>query len=164
MYRRINCLAYIDLNPIRAGIVERPEEYRWCSLAYHMQTKNKDNFLSFDFGLREFGVKDAEERLKRYRRHIYESGGMRRSDGKPTATIDEKIVEKERKADFEITRVHRFRCQTRWFTDSGIIGTKKFVYSTYKKFKNNFSSKHEKKPKPIKGFKNLYSMKRLATN
>ncbi len=25
----INCLAYIDLNPLRAGIVERPEDYRW---------------------------------------------------------------------------------------------------------------------------------------
>jgi len=24
----INCLAYIDLNPVRAGIVERPEDYR----------------------------------------------------------------------------------------------------------------------------------------
>ncbi len=40
----INCLAYIDLNPVRAGIVERPEEYRWSSLGYHVQTNNKDNF------------------------------------------------------------------------------------------------------------------------
>lgn len=24
----INCLAYIDLNPVRAGLVEKPEEYR----------------------------------------------------------------------------------------------------------------------------------------
>ena len=24
----INCLAYIDLNPLRAGLVDRPEEYR----------------------------------------------------------------------------------------------------------------------------------------
>ena len=34
----INCLAYIDLNPLRAGLVERPEDYRWNSLGYHMQT------------------------------------------------------------------------------------------------------------------------------
>ncbi|MCP4744883.1 MAG: hypothetical protein GY874_01905, partial [Desulfobacteraceae bacterium] len=51
----INCLAYIDLNPLRAGIVKRPEEYRWNSLGYHVQTGNKDNLLSFDFGLKEFG-------------------------------------------------------------------------------------------------------------
>ena len=47
----INCLAYIDLNPVRAGLVERPEDYRWNSLGYHVQTNNEDNFLSLDFGL-----------------------------------------------------------------------------------------------------------------
>ena len=46
----INCLAYIDLNPLRAGIVNRPENYRWNSLSYHIQTNNQDNFLSTDFG------------------------------------------------------------------------------------------------------------------
>ena len=25
--------AYIDLNPVRAGIVDWPEDYRWCSFA-----------------------------------------------------------------------------------------------------------------------------------
>jgi hypothetical protein len=45
----INCLAYIDLNPLRAGIVSRPEDYRWNSLGYHVQTGNNDNFLSLDF-------------------------------------------------------------------------------------------------------------------
>ena len=50
----INCLSYIDLNPLRAGIVNRPEDYRWNSLGYHVQTNNRDNFLSTDFGLKEF--------------------------------------------------------------------------------------------------------------
>ena len=59
----INCLAYIDLNPIRAGIVEKPETYRWCSLGYHAQTHNRDKFLSTDFGLREFVVKSSKVRL-----------------------------------------------------------------------------------------------------
>ena len=53
----INCLAYIDLNPVRAGIAKKPEEYRWCSLGYHVQANNRDRFLSTDFGLREFAVK-----------------------------------------------------------------------------------------------------------
>ena len=49
----INCLAYIDLNPIRAGLVERPEDYRWCSLAYHVQTDidiQKNNFAALSVG------------------------------------------------------------------------------------------------------------------
>jgi len=51
----INCLAYIDLNAFRAGLVKRPESYRWCSLGYHVQRNNADGFLSLDFRLREFG-------------------------------------------------------------------------------------------------------------
>ena len=46
----INCLVHIDLNLLRAGIVSRPEDYRWNSLSYHIQTNNQDNFLSTDFG------------------------------------------------------------------------------------------------------------------
>jgi len=63
----VNCLAYIDLNPLRAGLEGLPEEYRWNSLGYHIQTGNKDCFLSIDFGLKEFGVMDAGERLQSYR-------------------------------------------------------------------------------------------------
>ncbi len=158
----INCLSYIGLNPVRTGIVERSEEYRWCSLAYHLQTGNRDNFLSMDFGLREFGVM-REERLRRYRRHVFKAGGIKRSDGKSTVIIDEKIVEKERKADFKISRIHRFRCRTHWFTDSGIIGSREFVSRNYKRFKHHFNSKREKKPKRIKGLDGVYSLKRLST-
>ena len=68
----INCLAYIDLNPVRSGIVEKPEDYRWNSIGYHIQANNADDFLSLDFGLAEFGILDSRERLKRYRKFLYE--------------------------------------------------------------------------------------------
>ena len=29
------CMAYIELNPVRAGIVSRPEEYAWSSFGHH---------------------------------------------------------------------------------------------------------------------------------
>ena len=64
----INCLAYIDLNPMRAGIVEKPEDYRWSSLGYHIQTGNKGGFLSTDFGLAELNVKSQKARVRRYRK------------------------------------------------------------------------------------------------
>jgi REP element-mobilizing transposase RayT len=158
----INCLAYIDLNPLRAGLVDRPEEYRWNSLGYHLQTGNKDNFLSLDFGLKEFGVLDAKERLRSYRRYVYEAGAIDRS-GKPAAgVIDENVLDKEQKKEFKISRVDRFRYRTRYFTDSGIIGTKEFVSINYTRFKDIFMSKREKVPKPVAGLDGVYSLKRLA--
>jgi hypothetical protein len=174
----INCQAYIDLNPLRAGLVKRPEEYRWNSLGYHIQTGNKDNFLSLDLGLKEFGFVDTKERLKRYRRYVYEAGAISRPDkgmapeeyaplSQVNSTgqgkvIGDRILEKERKRDFELSRNDRFRYRTRYFTDSGIIGSKEFVSENYQRFKNIFSSKHEKKPKPIKGLEGMYSLKRLS--
>ena len=142
--------------------MERPEQYRWSSLGYHLQTENKDKFLSTDFGLKEFNVKSCKERIRRYRRYVYEAGALERPDKMQGNVIDEKVVAKERKKDFEISRVSRFRYRTRYFTDSGIIGSKEFVNKNYQRFKHLFHSKHEKKPKPIKGLDGLYSLKRLS--
>jgi REP element-mobilizing transposase RayT len=158
----INCLAYIDLNPLRAGLVDRPEEYRWNSLAYHIQTGNKDKFLSLDFGLKEFGILDAEERLKQYRRYVYEAGAVDRPEKMVTKVIDSKVLEKERENDFELNRVRRFRYRTRYFTDSGIIGSKEFVSMNYRRFKDVFMSKREKIPRRVAGLDGIYSLKRLA--
>ena len=55
----------------------------------------------------------------------------------------------------------RLRFKTRYFTDSGIIGTKSFVSRYYEMFKSNFGSK-TKKPKKVTGFDEFYSLKRLS--
>jgi putative transposase len=158
----INCLAYIDLNPLRAGLVNRPEEYRWNSISYHVQTGNKDGFLSLDFGLKEFGVLDAGERLNRYRRYIYEAGALGKPGRAGAGVIHSSVLEKERKNEFELKRIQRFRYRTRYFTDSGIIGTKEFVSGNYRRFKDLFMSKREKIPKPVAGLDGIYSLKRLV--
>ncbi|MBW1802381.1 MAG: hypothetical protein JRJ85_16835 [Deltaproteobacteria bacterium] len=145
----INCLAYIDLNPVRAGLVKQPERYRWCSLGYHAQTNNSEDFLSMDFGLREFAVRRIEDRLGYYRRFVYEKGGLTKRGTERVRGVDLKMVE-------------RFRFRTRYFTDSGIIGTKAFVQMCYQAFKDHFFSKHEKRPKVIQGLDGIYSLKRLS--
>ncbi len=158
----INCLAYIDLNPLRAGLVQHPEQYRWNSLGYHIQTGNKDKFLSLDFGLEEFGVLDAKERQRGYRRYVYETGAVDRSEKRVTGVIDNSVLDKERNNDFKLKRVRRFRYRTRYFTDSGIIGTKEFVSLNYRRFKDIFMSKREKIPRAVAGLDGVFSLKRLA--
>ena len=145
----INCLAYIDLNPVRAGIVKKPEQYRWCSLGYHVQRNNGDNFLSMDFGLKEFGVRRIEDRLGYYRNFVYRKGV------RPTAQGDRQEIR-------DSSQIDRFRHRTRYFTDSGIIGTKDFVARLYQSFKEHFSSRHEKRPRLIQGLDGVFSLKRLS--
>jgi hypothetical protein len=57
-------------------------------------------------------------------------------------------------------RFHLYR--TRYFTDSGVIGSKDFVSKNYMRFKHHFNSKNEKKPKPIRELSGIYSLKRLS--
>ena len=147
---------------MRAGLVGRPEEYRWNSLGYHIQTNNRDNFLSTDFGLKEFNVKSKKERVRRYRRYVYEAGSVNQPEKGNLKVIADKVLEKERHREFELSRSDRFRYRTRYFTDSGIIGSKEFVAENYKRFKHLFYSKHEKKPRTIKGLEGIYSLKRLS--
>jgi len=158
----VNCLAYIDLNPLRAGIVKKPEEYRWSSIGYHMQTNNKDKFLSTDFGLKEFNVPREKERVRLYRKYLYEAGSISNQEEGYVKVIDPRVLAREKKRGFEITKASRLRYRTRYFTDSGIIGSKEFVATHYQQFKHLFASKHEKKPKPIQGLSGMYSLKRLS--
>ena len=107
-------------------IVERPKQYRWNSLGYHVQTDNQDSFLSTDFGLKEFNVKSKKERIRRYRRYIYEAGSLNQPEKGRVKVIEDKILEKERSRAFELSKNDRFRYRTRYFTDSGIIVSKSF--------------------------------------
>jgi hypothetical protein len=52
--------------------------------------------------------------------------------------IGDRIIEKERKREFQLSRSDRFRYRTRYFTDSGVIGSKEFVSKTYIRFKHHF--------------------------
>jgi len=151
----INCLAYIDLNPVRAGIVEKPEEYRWNSIGYHIQTENRDDFLSLDFGLKVFGILDSAARLKEYQRFLYETGAMNKKRGEE---IRQEESQKARKA----FRVDRFKSRTRYFSDACIIGSKEFVRSNYERIKHLFQSINDKIPKVIQGLDGIYSLKRLT--
>ena len=155
----INCLAYIDLNPVRAGLVERPEHYRWCSLAYHVQTGNKGDFLSLDFGLTVFGEWDAKTRLRYYRRYVYENGAQPTMKGAP---IDPQLVDTEAQKGFALTPVDRLLYRTRYFTDSGVIGTKAFVSRCAQLFEHHFNSRSTKRPQPINGLPGVYALKRLS--
>ena len=138
----INCLAYIDLNPVRAGICKRPEEYRWNSLGYHVQSGNRDNFLCVEFGF--IGSSDDSSALNAYKKFVYEKAGFKHNgEGKESS-------------------IRRFLYRSRYFSDSAIIGTKDFVLSCYERFKEYFSCRRAKRPIPISGLSGIYSLKRLA--
>lgn len=142
----INCLAYIDLNPVRAGLCNKPEDYRWNSLGYHIQSGNKDDFLCLDFGISGYKETPNSIVLLEYKKFVYEKAGLN--------------VREEAQSVF--SSINLFLHRTRYFSDSAIIGTKDFVSSCYQRFKNYFSCRREKRPIPISGLSGIFSLKRLS--
>ena len=59
------CCRYIELNPVRAGIVARPEEYRWSSHCFYALGR-EDPVLSAHHEYQGLGKSEAE-RQKAYR-------------------------------------------------------------------------------------------------
>jgi len=155
----VHCLAYIDMNPVRAGLADKPEDYRWSSIGYHMQTGNRNGFLSLDFGLREFGLREKAKCLGHYRAYLYKYGANPNIQGRK---IKKEVFDKEKHKGFKITASERLLYRSRYFTDSGIIGSKAFVRANYIQFKHFFQAKNEKKPKRVSGFSGMHSLKRLS--
>lgn len=64
----LQCGKYIELNPVRAGIVTNPTEYRYSSYNFYSQGK-KDVLVTEDMFSQELG-KTAEERQQKYKQMI----------------------------------------------------------------------------------------------
>ena len=55
---------YIHLNPLRAGMVEKPEEYEWSSYKFYALKNEKPEWLFTDFILGYFGEKHSTAQQK----------------------------------------------------------------------------------------------------
>ena len=72
------------------------------------------------------------------------------------------LIDREAKKGFALTPVNRLLYRTRYFTDSGVIGTKAFVTRCSQLFEHHFTSRHAKRPRPIAGLPGVYALKRLT--
>lgn len=61
---------YIHLNPVRAQLVKKAEDYEWSSYASYVKRKY-DDIVECDFLLKHFGMKDTQSR-KAYKAYVEE--------------------------------------------------------------------------------------------
>jgi REP element-mobilizing transposase RayT len=67
---QLACSAYVDLNPVRAGMVQKPEDYRWCSLGLIKKAPKTAKYL-----LTSVQMAAAEQTpWEWYKSFVYESG------------------------------------------------------------------------------------------
>ncbi len=153
----LNMLAYIDLNPIRAGIVKKPEGYRWSSIGYYIGIGNKDNFLSIE---EEFGdMVGDRDFLKFYRSFVYLAGGIERE---PKGKVSEEILENEEGREFSLGKRELFAKRIRYFTDGLVIGSKRFVKEAYNRFGGVIIKKKERRAHKTGIGEKIFSIRRLC--
>ncbi len=73
--------------------------------------QNGTGSFCIDFGLKEWNKLDSKKIVRKYREFVYETGAVDAGKG---AVIDQKIVDKERKHKYKVSRMDRFRYRFRY--------------------------------------------------
>ncbi len=115
--------AYIDLNPVRAGLGEDPKDYRFCGYAEAVAGGRlaKSGLMRIWADRAGGSVQNA---LGLHRMLIFGKGS---APGRG-ATIERKAAVKVlEQQDGELPLATVLRCRVRYFTDGAILGTSEFV-------------------------------------
>jgi REP element-mobilizing transposase RayT len=161
--------AYIDLNPVRAGMLEDPAEYRWSSYGEAVGGGKKGNGKKAREGLvRAFlcdqGVGFEAERWgevsRLYRRLM--GLALERKSGKAEvnsqrrsqtgATAMETLEAKDNDTVLpDLKLAAMLRCRVRYFTDGAVIGCKAFVNEAFAAARERFTAKRKDGARRLRG-------------
>lgn len=120
--------AYIDLNPVRAGIVKDPKDYRFCGYAEAVAGKDLASGGLARIWADHANSDSLEEILQAHRLLIFGKGGnpwemKGRVMNRKQVT---KVLEND---DGLLPKAAVLRCRVRYFTDGAILGSAEYVRS-----------------------------------
>jgi putative transposase len=165
---------YIDLNPVRAGLVDDPKDYRWTGygeatggskrarrgLCKVMEApmdswEEKRGELApaeaYRCWLFGEGIEVGSGADERVERSALEASGRM----KPALAVKKKGFSKERveavlKGGGKLSRAELLRCQVRWFSDGVAIGSKGFVEGIFTRCREHFGPKRKTGARPVR--------------
>jgi REP element-mobilizing transposase RayT len=154
--------AYIDLNPVRAKLVDDPQEYRWCGYAEAMAGKRraKEGLRIVAAGGESVAPDEVplSQALAKYRVWLYgqgESNDGVEAQGQPLRAgfsreaVAQVIGEKGR-----VPLADYLRMRVRYFADGAVLGTKGFVNEVFTTFRERFGEKRKDGARRLRGVEN----------
>jgi hypothetical protein len=157
--------AYIDLNPVRAGMVEDPKDYRWCGYAEAVSGSRRAQR-----GLSKVTAKpvDGWEQsggAEAYRCLLFANGveikdAQNRKVMRRGVTADEaRQVLKEKG---KLSTAEMVRLRVRYFSDGMVLGSKEFVESVFTENREKFGPKRKDGARRVSESESpLYALRRL---
>ncbi len=138
--------AYIDLNPVRAGMVEDPADYKWSGYGTAC-AGNRDSRRGLEL-VYEGGVTGENPWRfvsRDYRQILYCKGIAK--DGKKGFTEEE--IQKTLDAGGKLPLPTLLRCKMRQFSAGKVLGSKAFVEEAFKAYAEAFCKKQRKEARPL---------------
>ena len=149
--------AYIDLNPIRAGIVTDPSQYRHCGYAEAMAGRitSREGIRSIWLGV---GTEASWERVSRqYRKLLFLQGEKRtaRAGHKARIGFSAEAVQAVLDQDGALSMEELLRCRVRYFSDGVAIGSRTFVEDVFCASRDWFGEQRKAGARPIRYTKGI---------
>jgi hypothetical protein len=152
----LDCMLYVELNPVRAGLVERPEDWRGSSI--FLREIGKTDWL---MPLSEILDQPSEEKaLIEYRERMYHRGSVPNKPGQ--ATISQDVLAQEATRGFATSGVYRKRLG--YFVDGLAIGTEQFLRDQIARMRENGQYLRRKNPIPHLGGVHLSLREQRSTS
>ncbi len=136
--------AYIDLNAVRAGMVEDPKEYRFCgygeAVAGGKEAQQGIRMISEALGVSGKWTKHS----RTYRKHLFMQAEthMKGAGVSSRETMRERVETILREGG-KLSMTELLRCRLRYFSDGLVLGSKVFVDDTFKAYRDQFGLKRK---------------------
>ncbi|MFU8847101.1 MAG: transposase [Opitutales bacterium] len=145
--------AYIDLNPVRAGLVEDPKDYRFCGYAEAVAgIERAREGLALVWASHADGSARAKGSifgaLQLHRELIF---GKRLADSGLPEMSREKALRVLEQENALLPKATVMRCRVRYFTDGGILGSQDFVRSFVEEWQREKGRKYPPKSNLLRG-------------
>jgi REP element-mobilizing transposase RayT len=138
--------AYIDLNPVRAGLVKDPKDYRFCSYAEAVAGL-KDALRGLKFVTAGNYACSDSEALNLYRQMLFGKGAQPvEGRGQVSREAAAKVLNEQQG---QLPMAVLLRCRIRFFTEGAVIGSKDFVHTQCKHWTASKGRKHPPKPERV---------------
>ncbi len=139
--------AYIDLNSVRAGLVDDPKDYRFCGYAEAVvgEVCAKAGLLLI---WSDHVAKRSDAALRAHRSLMF---GKRAAEAGLSEMSREKALKLLKEADRKLSKAVVLRCRVRYFSDGAILGSKEFVRSFSGAWQLERGRKYPPKPNPMRG-------------
>lgn len=138
--------AYIDLNPVRAEMVEDPMNYRFCGYGAAMGGDHRCRKGIMDI----VGLEDWQEASTRYRVFLMERGHVQ-VEGKTGKVSRQQLLETLSR-DGCLPRSELLRLRVRYFTDGLVLGSREFVEKAFRQHRSHFGEKRKPGARPMIGW------------